>query len=80
MKIECPNCGYSGGDLTIGENPISEHMMCKKCKRYFNPFAGHLQLKINPNLQEELKNNKDCILVIDGKEGQGMSTMAFKLA
>jgi len=37
-KIECPYCGYDGSDLKIGRKPISNPMMCSKCRRYFNPF------------------------------------------
>jgi hypothetical protein len=52
-KIKCPNCGYDGGDLDIGQNPISNPMMCSECRRYFNPFAGHLQLKIETEVKEK---------------------------
>ena len=36
-EIKCPNCGYDGSDLEIGRKPISNPMMCSKCRRYFNP-------------------------------------------
>ena len=39
-EIKCPNCNYGGEDLKIGRKPISNPMMCSKCKRYFNPFPN----------------------------------------
>jgi len=33
--------------------------------------------KIIPSL---LKKDKDCVLVVDGKEGSGKSTLAFQIA
>jgi len=38
-KVKCTHCDYDGGDLSIGQEPISNKMMCSKCKRYFYPFA-----------------------------------------
>lgn len=46
MEVKCPNCGYDGSDLKIGRVPISNPMMCSKCRRYFNPFKGKLILRI----------------------------------
>jgi len=46
MEIQCPNCGYDGSDLKIGRTPISERMMCSKCRRYFFPFKKSLKLNI----------------------------------
>lgn len=42
-EIKCPYCKYGGEDLKIGRVPISNKMMCSKCKRYFNPFAYEQQ-------------------------------------
>ena len=39
MNIKCPRCDYGGEDLLIGRYPISNKMMCAKCKMYFYPFA-----------------------------------------
>lgn len=40
MNIKCPYCKYNGGDPKIGTQPLSDKMMCSKCKRYFHPFAN----------------------------------------
>jgi hypothetical protein len=38
IEIACSHCQYDGSDLKIGRKPISNPMMCSKCKRYFNPL------------------------------------------
>lgn len=38
VEIKCTFCQYDGSDLEIGRNPISNPMMCSKCKRYFYPL------------------------------------------